>query len=994
MPNAERDPEQPGAPSSAHWRRLRDLFCDVQEVPEPDRAAFLDRELAGQPALRAELDSFLASARTAGTFLAPPGAVDAVLAASAAPLPPGSFVGPYRIVALLGAGGFGVVYLAEQERPLRRRVALKLIKPGMDTRQVIARFETERQSLALMDHRSIAQVYDAGATDAGRPFFAMEFVPGVPITTFCDDERLSIRDRLVLFLDVCDAVQHAHQRAIIHRDLKPSNILVGRRDGVPLPKVIDFGIVKATGSPAGDRTLLTREGMVLGTLGYMSPEQAGAIPADVDTRSDIYSLGVVLYELLTGELPFDRARLQRVDWTEALRIIREEEPPSPTAKLTRGEPATSAGDRTERAARTAEIAGRRGADGRTLLRELHGELEWITLRALEKEPERRYPSASELSADIRRYLADEPVLARAPSTMYRIRTFARRHRAGVAAAALLLLAIVAGGVTSAVGFSRAVRAEHAARREAEAASQVSDYLVSLFRASTPDRARGETITARTLLEEGTQRIRDSVKGDPRVRARLLTTLGSAHLNLALDEEGLGLLREALAVSESAAARDPEQVVGQLYELAHGLRVAGRYHDPEIGELMDRALAILQESGNRRPDLLAKCLRLKGASLNDRGDRAAAEPLIERAIALAEAAARPDTLELLSMYGTWGHIAGESGQPGLREQRYLRALALAESFGESPSWTVDLHQRLADHYSRAAEHGKAQVHTESAVRLAREIYPPDHPGVATALKAKLAALQARSDYEGALVVARERLDILRKSTRRADLAEPLNSMATLHYSLGRADSAVTYAEEAVAIRAESFGARSLKTAEFEGNLAIFFSEAGRTARAESSFQRVIAVYDSLEPASPYNAQAYAGYANLCRDGGRFTTADSLYAHAESIVDSTHAFARRALGGWVVQRAYLRLQQRRHTEADSMAANGIRLFRGGSDEPDPALGNLYVCWAAIRAGAGDPAGAMEKLRIASDHGADESVAQSYPELAAIRERSDYPLRRDSS
>ncbi len=1008
MDESDRHSGERSTLSSEEWRRLRDLFGDAREMPESERKAFLDRELAGEPALRAEMDSFLASAATVGAFLAPRDAGGARTTASPAP---GSMVGPYRLVEPLGEGGFGVVYLAEQEKPIRRRVALKLIKPGMDTRQVISRFEAERQALALMDHPAIAQVFDAGETEAGRPFFAMEYVPGVPITSFCDAERLRVRERLDLFLGVCDAVQHAHQKGVIHRDLKPSNVLVSRRDGVPALKVIDFGIVKATGATVEERSFVTREGMVLGTIGYMSPEQAGAIQAVVDTRSDIYSLGVLLYELLVGEMPFDRTRLQRADWSEAVRIIREEDPPRLTARLTRGEPTLSTSGlternggaatqtarsarvaaKTERNERLAEIASRRDADERTLLRELQGELEWITLRALEKEPDRRYASASELSADIRRHLANEPVLARAPSTIYRVRKYARRHRVGVAAAAFVLLAIVVGGIAATVGFTRAVRAEREARLEAKTARQVSDYLVGLFKSSSPDRSRGETLTARALLEEGTRHIRDGVKDDPQVRARLLATLGNAHLNLALDDEGLALLREALAVSDSAAKPDPMQIVRQLYELAHGLRVVGKRHEDEIGVLMDRALAILDESGDEHPDLLAACLRVKGAWLNDRGERAPAESLIGRAIDLAEAASSPDTLELISMYATWGHIAWGEGRSEDHEHRYLHALALSESSGASPSKSIDLHQRLATFYSERAEPEKAISHAEQGVRLARQIYPPDHPSVAQALNGEVDALFSQGLFEKASVVCEEGLRILRKSARRLEIAYSLNTLSTLYQLMGQADLAVSCAEEACAIRANAFGAENVRTAEIRINLARSLAAAGRAAGAESSFHAVIAVYERLDPKNIYNAHAYGSYANLCRDTGRLAQAETLYVHAEAMFDSTDAGTRRALGSYLVDHGYLRSLQSRHAEAQAMIANGFRLW--GRSNEDREVGALYLTWAAARAGAGDADGAIEKLRQAGSCGIGEKDAARYPELSSLRSRPDYPLKRST-
>jgi non-specific serine/threonine protein kinase/serine/threonine-protein kinase len=988
MDSDDRHGEETSELSSDQWRRLRDLFGDVQEMPESERKAFLDRELEGEPALRAELDSFLASAKTMGAFLAPREHVGARAAAFPAF---GEMIGPYRLVELLGEGGFGIVYLAEQEKPIRRRVALKLIKPGMDTRQVIARFETERQALAMMDHPSIAQVFDAGETEAGRPFFAMEYVPGISITAFCDQERIRTRDRLELFLDVCDAVQHAHQRGVIHRDLKPSNVLVARRDGIPVLKVIDFGIVKAMGTSIDERSFVTREGMVLGTIGYMSPEQSGAIQAEVDTRSDIYSLGVMLYELLAGEMPFDRVRLKRADWSEALRIIREEDPPSLTSRLMRGERATSSSETKGRSGRVAEIASLRAADERSLLRELKGELEWITLRALEKEPDRRYASASELSADIRRHLANEPVLARAPSTAYRVGKFARRHRVGVAAAALVSFAIVAGGITSTVGFTRAVRAERAARREAETARQISDYMVGLFRSSAPDRARGETITAHTLLEEGTLQIRNTVTDDPQVRARLLTTLGSAHLNLALDDEGLALLREALAVSDSAKTRDPMQVANQLYELAHGLRMVGRWQDEEIGVLMDRALAILHESGDKHHHLLPSCLRVKAEWLDARHESARADSFITVAISLAEAASSPDTLELIRAYGARGRIAGGRARYDDRERFYRHALALSESSGQFPSWSISLHQNLASVYAERGDPAKAVSHAEQGVRLARKIYPPDHPSIATALNGEVEALSSQGQYEKAIAVSEEKLRILRKSGRALSCASTLETMGMLYLATGQADLAVPFSEEAWNIWRENVGAENFRTTVGLLNLARSQAGAMQTARAESSFKAAIDVLDRMDPKGYFNGVAYCSYASLCRDTGRLQRADTLYTHAEAILDSSSAEVRPYIAECLIDHGYLRSRQGRHSEAEAMIASGFQLRRRDRAEEGRDCGPLYLTWAAARVCAGDAAGAIEKLRQASSLGMTDKDAARYPELASLRSRPEYPRKR---
>src|SRR5262245_6426545 len=366
---------------------------------------------------------------------------------------PGKLIGPYKLLERIGEGGFGSVWMAEQREPVKRRVAVKLIKLGMDTKQVIARFEAERQALAMMDHPNIAKVLDAGSTETGRPYFVMEYIRGVPILEYCDKERLDTQARLELFTSVCQAIQHAHQKGIIHRDIKPSNVLVTLHDGVPVPKVIDFGIAKATNSELTNKTLFTEHRQMVGTPAYMSPEQAEMSGLDIDTRSDVYSLGVLLYELLTGTTPFDTRSLLESGYAEMLRAIREDEPHKPSTRIsTLGDTGT----------RTAQ---QRRVELKKLSLLLRGDLDWIVMKCLEKDRTRRYETASALAADIRRHLFDEPVTASPPGAGYRLRKFVKRHRAQATAAAVVLGALVLGAVGTTVGM---IWADHEAER-AEAA---------------------------------------------------------------------------------------------------------------------------------------------------------------------------------------------------------------------------------------------------------------------------------------------------------------------------------------------------------------------------------------------------------------------------------------------------------------------------------------------------------------------------------------------
>ncbi|MGE3819276.1 MAG: protein kinase [Isosphaeraceae bacterium] len=445
----------------ATWNpRANDLFLRALEVKAPDqRRELLDRECADDAALRAEVECLLdADAQASGFLDRPADGLGVARGLGDLPdqeiVPPrsvervGSAIGPYRLLRQIGEGGMGTVFLAEQAEPIRREVALKVVKPGMDTRQVIARFEAERQALAMMDHVNIARVLDAGTTAAGRPYFVMELVHGAPITEYCDENLLTLHERIELFIPVCLAIQHAHQKGVIHRDVKPSNVLIARGDGEPVPKVIDFGVAKAVDRRLTDRTLFTHHGTMVGTLEYMSPEQAESSVLGVDTRSDVYSLGVLLYELLTGTTPLVRKKMREATYVEVLRMIREVEPPRPSARL---------GDSGEG---LASISARRRIEPGKLTRLVRGELDWIVMKSLEKDRDRRYETATAFAADLRRYLDDEPVWAGPPSRAYRMRKFVRRNRVAALMATVLTSSLLIG---SAGMTWQAVRATHAER---------------------------------------------------------------------------------------------------------------------------------------------------------------------------------------------------------------------------------------------------------------------------------------------------------------------------------------------------------------------------------------------------------------------------------------------------------------------------------------------------------------------------------------------------
>src|SRR5438270_1410166 len=417
-----------------HARDAEAIFLAALDKTTPQgRAAYVEATCVGDPKLLRRVRELLSCHEgSQGLLDAPPPGLGCSADMPATSEQPGTVIGPYKLLQQIGEGGMGNVYMAQQSRPVQRKVALKVIKPGMDTRQVIARFEAERQALAMMDHVNIARVLDAGATEFGRPYFVMELIHGVPITKYCDENRLTPRERLELFVPVCQAIQHAPQKGIIHRDIKPSNVMITLYDGKPVPKVIDFGVAKATEQTLTERTLFTQYGTMIGTLEYISPEQAEMSALGVDTRSDIYSLGVLLYELLTGSTPLTCRRLKEAAFAEILRLIKEEEPPKPSTRLSDSGEAL------------ASISANRHTEPAKLTKLVKGELDWIVMKTLEKDRNRRYETAKDFAADVQRYLDDEPVQACPPSTAYRLKKFLRRNKRPVLAVAVMFLLLIGG----------------------------------------------------------------------------------------------------------------------------------------------------------------------------------------------------------------------------------------------------------------------------------------------------------------------------------------------------------------------------------------------------------------------------------------------------------------------------------------------------------------------------------------------------------------------
>jgi serine/threonine protein kinase/Tfp pilus assembly protein PilF len=672
-------------------------------------------------------------------------------------------VGPYRLLQRLGSGGMGEVWLAEQMEPVRRRVALKLIKAGMDTDEVVARFESERQALAMMDHPAIAKVFDAGSTTAGRPYFAMEYVPGVPITEHCDTLRLSTRDRLKLFIQVCAGVQHAHQKAVIHRDLKPSNVLVTVQDRKATPKIIDFGVAKAIAQPLTEKTIYTQFGAMVGTPEYMSPEQAGLTAQDVDTRTDVYSLGAILYQLLVGALPFESRDLRQGGYEGLRKKILEEEPSWPSARIrTLG-------------ASSLVAARNRSADRSMLARQLKGDLDWITMKALEKDRDRRYGSPSDLAADIQRHLNNEPVLARPASLAYRAGKFLRRHRFGVAVAAAAALLLMAFAGVMAFQARRIARERDRANREVQISQRVTEFLTGLFAVSDPGEAKGNTVTAREILDKGSEKILRELNHEPVIQARLMDTMGGVYDNLGLYDRATPLLQNALSIRRRALGNENIEVADSLVHLGNLAYHKGDLATAETS--LRQALAMRRKvPGNEPLDTatnltgLAKVLRQKetgGAideaeryyrealatrrkvlggddpaiadSLNNlamllyanKHDDAAAEPLFRESLAMYRRLTGGEDVEVAITMNNLALLLGEKGQYDEAEQLFRKALAMNRRIlGENHPIVATFVNNLATLLKRKGDFNGAESLYRQAIDAERKVFPEDHWEVAT------------------------------------------------------------------------------------------------------------------------------------------------------------------------------------------------------------------------------------------------------------------------
>jgi eukaryotic-like serine/threonine-protein kinase len=739
------------------------LFDACFELTPSEQDAYLERECP-DPSLRDRVRRLLAAHARAEA-----GMPDEIVVLPAEPAP--DVIDGYELIGVLGEGGMGVVYEAEQREPIRRRVALKLVKLGMDTRQIVARFMGERQALAAMDHPFVAKVFDAGQTVSGRPYFVMELVHGEPLLQYCERAGLTTQQRVTLFILICQAVQHAHQKGVIHRDLKPSNLLVSAGDAGPTPKVIDFGIAKAIGLDSPDAgTNLTRADQALGTPAYMSPEQAGYGQADIDTRTDVYSLGVILYELLTGSLPIDPKSTGEAKFL-AMLSSGQVEPPRPSSR------AVAPGQR------------------------LAGDLDWIVMKALDVDRGRRYPTAAAMADDLARYLNDEPVVARPPALSYRAGKFVRRHRVQVVAASVVAIAIVGGAIAAGVGLVRANRAEARARQEAATATQISEFLTGLFSASDPN--SGGATTLRQLLDRGAKRIDADLKDQPRVQASLFETLSHVYGSLALHNDAVLLAEKSLAL-DAAAGVETDQTSEAARTLGRALQQQGQF--ARAKEAYDKALAIRARAHGDNDLGVARILNDLGSLYGHLEQTDQAIAAHSRALAIQQARRGPEHVSVLNSLKGLAILHSRKNDFATSLRMNEQVLAISQkSLGDRHAATIGALEDIAWDLKELKRVDEARTHALRVLETRKATIGPDHPQLAFTyiLLGDLAEMEGKPDDSLASYMEALRIREAKLGPDNPRTGDALRSVGLAHLRAGRATDAHTYLSRALRVYEKSY-----------------------------------------------------------------------------------------------------------------------------------------------------------------------------------------------
>jgi serine/threonine protein kinase/tetratricopeptide (TPR) repeat protein len=834
---------------------------------------------------------------------------DATRTIGSTALDAGAIIGPYHLLQRIGEGGMGEVWLAEQKEPVRRRVAVKLIKAGMDTREVVARFQSERQALALMDHPAIAKVFDAGSTPQGAPYFVMEYVAGVPIADYCDNHRLNTRERLQLFMQVCEGVQHAHQKAIIHRDLKPSNILVTEVDGRPVPKIIDFGVAKALTQKLSTDTMFTRLGALVGTPEYMSPEQANSSGEDIDTRTDVYSLGIIFYELLAGAHPIE---LRKVAFEEFLRRLREDDPPKLSTKI-----------RAQDAATTTELARNRQTEPPALVKEMRGELDSIALKALEKDRSRRYGSPSDFAADIGRYLNNEPVLAVPPSMAYRARKFARRYRVALVTACAFALVLIAAAVIS-------IRQSIRANRETAVAQAVNDFLqndllsqASAANQSGPSAKPDPDLKVRTALDRAAVRIAGKFNNEPEVEAAIRDTIGKTYTSLGIYPEARKQLEEALRLRTEALGAENPQTLRTASELAWLAYLQAKYREAEA--LGSRTLELQRRVlGPEHPDTLFTMSTLAGV-YRYQGKYAQAETLNSQILEIRRRVLGPENPETLFSLNNLAGTYSSQHKYAQAETLFSQDLELERRIlGPEDPHTLISMNNLAQTYSSQGKYAQAEALYGQALEVRRRVLGPEHPDTLSTLTdlGEIAARQGKyaqaepfysqalegdrkvlgpehpitvrcmanlgfvymsqGKYAQAESLLGQALEIQRRVSgpEHPDTIAPMDSLAELYRAEGKYAQAETLYNQTVELERRVFGPKDPNTLTSTGGLALTYYLEGKYAQAEDLYTQTLA--ERKQRPGPDNPETLDNMADL-----------ALTYQAQEKFPSSEALAREAV-----------------------------------------------------------------------------------------------------
>jgi serine/threonine protein kinase/tetratricopeptide (TPR) repeat protein len=967
------------------WKQVKALLESALELAPAQRADLLKQKCPDE-AMRREVEKLLENHELAGNFLSNPvmnprvaiprevrengpggdsGSAGSGAGTSSAAARLGQVLGNYRILSKLGEGGMGQVWLAEQTAPLRRQVALKLIRVGIYDDSVLQRFESERQSLASMNHLSIAKVFDAGTTPDGQPYFAMEYVPGLPITHYCDGKRLKISERLHLFVQVCEGVQHAHQKAIMHRDLKPANILVVEVDGKATPRIIDFGLAKAVTPTAPREGLLTQVGAFVGTPGYISPEQVNPDLHDIDTRTDVYSLGVVLYELLTGFLPFDtKSDDQR--FADKFRQLREEDPPPPSTKV-----------RADRESSTTK-AEERSTDPKQLVSLLRGDLDWITMKALERDRARRYGTPSELAADIRRYLHHEPVTVRPASSAYKLRKYVRRHRFGVAVGTAVALLLAGFAAMQALQVRRIMR-------ERDRANRITDFMVGMFKVSDPNEARGNRITAREILDKASNNIEAGLAKDVEVQSQFMQVMAQTYINLGLFARAHGLAERALENRRRALGPNDPKTLESMTQLGWILDREG--HDLEAEKLIRETLDVQRRVLGPEDRLTLETTDNLGIILEKQGHYAEEEKLERELVAIRTRKLGPEHPQTLrSMLNLADALHGESHLAESEKQfRQLLEIERRVLGSGHPSMLATMHN-LANVIQEQGRYDEAEALYRETLETEQRVLGPEHPDTAstmTTLANTIIYGQGRSSeaevlYRKALEVARRTLGPEHPYTTGAE-----EGLANVVSSQGHYAEAEKLHREILAIRMRLLGPDHTDTLLSQYNLGDVLFREGHLPEADKLFRETLKSQARVLGAeSPDTLASKAFLARILTKEGHAPEAEVLARQAYEVqlrvLGPQHADTLSSL-------QYLGtalVNSHRYDEVKKLFADTIEKIGGSQGGNASAAWYNYACVAVV---ANRPNEALQYLREAIDLGySDAEHLQADDDLK--------PLRRD--